>query len=365
MKKKYHSSMYIQSRFILLKMIKVLSDNVETWNLYRQLLVNATKSIELVMWYAFVDEYIKVVEQLLLGALSRGVSVKITYPNERIQELQQIIANGNNPDVLYTAIFIENLKKAGATVIDFTLEVPGRGSHRKILTVDDTKTIIGGRNIKNSYYEDTDTSYIDCDIFVDKSDCDSEPIKILEFIPTERTRKIFDFPKYNKNNIINKYIELINNAKKSIVIANFSSIYTKKIRKALVKALKRKVQITLYINVQKQLGYFLAEIDFLNYMLRYPNFSLFTNDSNKLLHMKIAVFDDKLSVVGSFNFDEDSYTKNAEVIAIVDSETTSSELITFTKDFSDKYFSQVTKPLDSKDNKLITAIMQIILIISY
>ncbi|AYV75381.1 MAG: hypothetical protein Terrestrivirus1_255 [Terrestrivirus sp.] len=345
-------------------MITVLSDNVETWDLYKQLLTNATKSIELTMWYAFVDDYIKIVEDLLLQALARGVSVKITYPNERIQELQQIVANGNNPDVLYTGIFIENLKKAGAEVINFTLEVPGRGSHRKILVIDDTKMIIGGRNIKNSYYENTDTSYIDCDILVDCSNGD-QPMEIIEFIPTKRTQKIFDFPKYNKNNNINKYIELINDAKESIVIANFSSLYTKKIRKALVKALKRKVQITLYINVQKQLGYFLGQVDFLNYMLKYKNFNLFTNDSNRLLHMKIAVFDNKISVIGSFNFDEDSYTKNAEVIAIVDNETTANEFITFTQSFSDQYFSKVTEPLDSEDNKLITAIMQIILIISY
>jgi phosphatidylserine/phosphatidylglycerophosphate/cardiolipin synthase-like enzyme len=112
--------------------------------------------------------------------------------------------------------------------------------------------------------------------------------------------KVYFLPKESlqvKQDIIN----LIDNAKEKIDIAMYNISY-KKFHKALKKASKRGVKITIIYQKSK--------LDL------YKNFKLIKTERKQ--HIKLAIIDNKVVIFGSANWKKTSFNKNYEIINIID-----------------------------------------------
>jgi phosphatidylserine/phosphatidylglycerophosphate/cardiolipin synthase-like enzyme len=112
--------------------------------------------------------------------------------------------------------------------------------------------------------------------------------------------KLYFLP--NDNKIAKQTIvKLIQNSKQSIKIAMYNISYNKFI-KQLNKKAKEGIKVDIFYEKRKK--EFHQNIKF--------------HKTDKKLHTKIAIFDNKIVVFGSANWKKKSFTKNYEVINITD-----------------------------------------------
>ena len=237
--------------------------------------------------------------------------------------------------------FIKDLNDANVNTINFTDIYREHGTHRKALIIDQCKCIMGSRNLHKFYYEDIsiDTTHFECDIliedpFVCKQLSDilltnrnnitklSDTLTFVKNAPVETVDNFIEQTDVNiiENLINDKYIELINSTKQSLLIV-VSTKYTYRVHRAITNACKCNVNVVIYANDNKQNGVIDDDYKYLfRNLLKFKNFSLYTNRSTHLLHRKYATFDDNKSCIGSFNFDDWSYSKNAEILLVIEND---------------------------------------------
>jgi phosphatidylserine/phosphatidylglycerophosphate/cardiolipin synthase-like enzyme len=347
--------------------ITLLADNEKCWIKYKKIISNAKQSILLVIWYVFENDYcIDEIEQLLSHKLKQGVNVTIIYTDNNVQKLEMIIG-GEDEGLTKTNEFANRMAKRGAKTINFSEVDHTRGTHRKALVVDNNKCIIGSRNLHKFYYTkpivSNPLSHIECDIHIKDSRMVPIISKILladqtadvpinhktYFIQAVPIPKWTDFFLTQPNIIEDTYIDLINRAKKSIVLVNCTAMYRSRVKQAIIDALSRGVIVVIYANNTNQITY---EADppqlFFESVLSKPNFKLYENISSYLLHIKYAIFDEKIICIGSFNFDAWSYTKNAELLFVQKNTILAKKLLINTFKIQKKYFID-KKTFDSAD----------------
>jgi phosphatidylserine/phosphatidylglycerophosphate/cardiolipin synthase-like enzyme len=341
--------------------ISVLPDNTKTWNLYKKLIIDANKRILLVLWYVFQDDpYINKIEEILTKKLLQGVDVTIVYTNNYAQKVEMYLG-GEEEGITKTTDFARRMGKLGAHMIDFSLEDNTRGTHRKALVVDDNKCILGSRNMHKFYYWNPEThaqAHLECDLYIDDPKIASDIARVLsksiissetqidpdtqfiQFIPITKLDPVGDlYP----NIIEKKYIELIDTAKDSIILVNNTAMFRDGIKSALVRALKRDITVNIFTNSTKQISLEADPLDlFFQKLMSYDNFMLYENVSTHLLHAKYGIFDHQTICIGSFNFDDWSYSKNAEILLVRQDKDLALDLWSNTHSIHDRYFRQVT-----------------------
>lgn len=127
-----------------------------------------------------------------------------------------------------------------------------------------------------------------------------------------------DFAKININEIYilpqdskiikDKIEELIIGSKSEIQIAMYNFSY-KKYAKALVKTSKKGVDITILLDSEK-----IKKDDEIYKYLK--NNGIKTIISNRKMHIKAAVFDKEIAILGSINWTKDSFDENNEVVLL-------------------------------------------------
>lgn len=254
-------------------MIKLLANNHKTWIKYQDLIKSASKSILVVVWFVFEKDFvIDTVEKLLIKKLAEGLDVTIIYTNNNIQKLEMIMT-GEDEGLTKTNAFINRMKSAGATTIDFTDVDKQRGTHRKALIIDNYKCIIGSRNVHKFYYTDpiekNPLSHIEADIYIKdhklvpkiskvlKFEINSDNVvdKYTHFVQSIPKPRWYDFFLNRPNTIEDMYVDLINYSNHSIVIVNCTAMYRPNIKHALKSALKRGLKVVIFANDQTQIKY--------------------------------------------------------------------------------------------------------------
>ncbi|MGB3224191.1 MAG: phospholipase D family protein [Desulforhopalus sp.] len=154
--------------------IKLVEDPTEAYLVRRQLIRNATKSIDLSVFLWREDETGLALMQELIAAAERGVRVRLLGDGVFfLREPDKVSAMAqSNPHFelrLYNPLdqriasldigILENL------IFDFT--AVNHRLHIKILTIDGEQTLIGGRNIGDKYFgQDPEFNFIDRDILM-------------------------------------------------------------------------------------------------------------------------------------------------------------------------------------------------------
>mmetsp|Transcript_13951 Transcript_13951/g.15893 ORF Transcript_13951/g.15893 Transcript_13951/m.15893 type:complete len:585 (-) Transcript_13951:901-2655(-) len=121
------------------------------------------------------------------------------------------------------------------------------------------------------------------------------------------------------------YLMAINSAKKRITIVNSYFLPDRSLRKALYRAVRRGVKVEVVIPGKTDvLPYWYFTRARYEVMLR-RGIQIYEWKPT-VLHAKVAIFDDDVSVVGTYNFDPISFRNNLEIIAIAHNKEFTSEL---------------------------------------
>lgn len=120
-----------------------------------------------------------------------------------------------------------------------------------------------------------------------------------------------------------KIVDLINNSKDSIKISMYNFSY-KKFAKELANASKKGVKIQVVLDEKK-----VKEDNDIYKYLKDNNIEVIIAD--KKLHTKIALFDNKIALIGSLNWTKESFEENYELVYISEDKKTIENLTTFIK----------------------------------
>lgn len=133
-----------------------------------------------------------------------------------------------------------------------------------------------------------------------------------------------------RNDITENIVKYIDGCRQEIIIQNPYIVLTPRANAALLRAAKRGVPILVHTNSPQTSDSFPTEAmlyrDWRSILKTMPTMRIFARVNEGQLHGKNFVFDRKIGVVGTYNFDFLSEKINSEVVAVVSSNEFSQEL---------------------------------------
>lgn len=117
--------------------------------------------------------------------------------------------------------------------------------------------------------------------------------------------KVYFLPNQSKA-VKKEIIDLISNAKESIIVSMYNFSY-KKFAEKLIEASSKGIKVKVYLDKSK-----IKKDDEIYKLLKKNNIKV-EIPKNKL-HTKIAIFDEKIFMIGSSNWTKKSFKENNEVI---------------------------------------------------
>jgi len=283
------------------------------FELLEKLIDEAQKTIHLQIYIYDGDETGMQVTQALIRAAQRGVNVFL-------------VLDGYASRLLNSSI-IDSLKKVG---VHFRWFEPlfksrkfyvGRRMHHKIFVADGLHSLVGGLNISNRYNDMPDEpAWLDWAVYVKGETSVGLYNRCLQIwsgrmrkfkIPSSRIPftessdcfvriRINDWLR-NKNQISRSYLEMFDRAETQITIMSSYFLPGRSFRKRMSRAAKRGVKIRIILTrisdivLAKQ-----AERFFYPWLLK-RNIEIYEY-RQKVLHGKIATYDNHWVTVGSYNF---------------------------------------------------------------
>lgn len=305
------------------KPYQIFDDMMHFYNALLEDILQARKSICIEV-FKFHDDFIsKRICKELIFAVHRGVDVKI------------LVDGWGTPHA--TKFFKEFVDKGGKLRIwdkarltfnwDVILKSHHR-NHRKIFTIDNEIAYIGSGNISDYNLEWKELILRACDKSFAKKlyrvfhfqYVASEKIipnkkKQLQPVFSDHFEILRDTPSLKRSLIKKRYIELINNAQKLIIIETPYFLPSSSLRYALEKAISRNVKIIIITSKHSDVKI----VDILRNRYLAPFFEkgadvrLFKPNN---IHAKLLCIDQKIFSIGSSNFDYRSFRYQYEVVAI-------------------------------------------------
>ena len=125
-----------------------------------------------------------------------------------------------------------------------------------------------------------------------------------------------------KNDITPNLVRLVDAAEERIVIQNAYLVMTEKTLAAFERANQRGVKIDIHTNSPASTSNLFVQAffvrDWKEWMRRLPNLRIFMAKGPRKIHSKVFVFDDQVTLIGSYNIDPMSETINSEVVTLFD-----------------------------------------------
>lgn len=234
-------------------------------------------------------------------------------------------------------------------------------NHRKLLVVDGESAILGGSNIGNEYrgmdqflgyWRDTDIEVhgpaVQCCqlAFIEDWLWGSEVVPSLEWLPKEEEKDgealliSATGPADDWEACGLTFVEMINQARKDIIIATPYFVPDPPLLTALRLAILRGVRIELL--VPDRTDQWFVQLASHNYMSQMAEIGVRCYAYQKgFMHQKALVIDESLAMVGSANMDNRSFRLNFELMAIFKAQKPVQELVAALRD-------------DISDSKLLT-----------
>lgn len=338
---------------------ELLVNGPASFKLREELIMNAQKSIHMMVWAVYDDLTGKVNTEWLLEALKNRPELDI-----------RIMVDGN------TAKFPDHQKELNRLARESKGKIQvmrwqshryrGNGNHRKILVIDEQDVIMGGINIGDWYshmnpevkgWRDTDlhmqgqVARTAGELFATIWNEQLKERKKLKLTPvtlsSESSKSLGEVPvtivdhhpgsKSRKGdwNILMAYAKLIGDAKESIDIENAYFIFTPIIHKAITEALERGVKIRLLTNSGQSVDEPIVTAPILTSAreAKRRGADVYLR-LGTTLHSKFMIVDGRIAVIGSDNLHPRSQRFEGEVFVVV-----------FDKAVADEFTAQFDKDI--------------------
>lgn len=341
-------------------------------------LIYQSKEFILLEYYIFKDDECgKIIAETLIEKVRQGVKVFLIY--------DAIGCRGVNSD------FFKDLETKGIEIVAFNplklFTNPlqwDRRDHRKLAIFDGLKAIVSGWNIAVEYLKNTENAMRDVGLLVEGPVVKALTNIFKKVYEKEKRQKIKlpykkapspvgddevwvleSGPSLKITPIYNAYRLAIMSAKKSVFIANAYFVPPKKLRKALVNAVTRGVDVKILLPDK-------IDVPFVKYA-SYNYFSALLKGGIKIyertkmiLHSKIAMIDDVWITVGSTNLHPRSLVKNFELNLVVISDRLGRQLKkVFEEDFANSknivLENWQNRPLSQRLKERVSALLSFLL----
>jgi cardiolipin synthase A/B len=202
-------------------------------------------------------------------------------------------------------------------------------NHRKITIIDGKIGYLGGYNIGKEYIDQDpklspwrdyhlkitgeSIPFLQREFFIDWNEYSSEKVSADGYAPEQPKGSIpHQFVPTEVGFLEDKYLNLIKNAKKSIIIGTPYFIPSKKLFHELIRAAKRGIKITIVVPyITDHMLVQEASYRYLRLMLK-TGAQVFQY-KNGFYHAKSIIIDDNLCDIGTANFDKRSLFLNKEI----------------------------------------------------
>lgn len=308
--------------------VQLIRGGKDYFDLLVELISKAEQTIHLQTYIFDSDETGSLVADALKSAVKRGVKVFV-------------IADGYASQGMSKA-FIKELDEAG---IRFRFFEPvfrsrnfyfGRRLHHKVTVIDSKYSLVGGINISNRYNDiNGSNAWLDFALYA-KGEISKQLCLVckrlwkgyqdIAELPPCEVVNTFSFPANEqsevrmrrndwvrrRNEISTTYLDMLRNSEKQVTILCSYFLPGKLIRRQIIKALKRGVNVRVIaagpsdVMLAKN-----AERWLYDWLLR-NGVELYEYEKN-VLHGKMAVCDDKLMTIGSYNINDISAYASIEL----------------------------------------------------
>jgi cardiolipin synthase A/B len=202
-------------------------------------------------------------------------------------------------------------------------------NHRKLSIIDGKIGFLGGFNVGKEYIDQDpklspwrdyhlkitgeSVPYLQREFFIDWNEYSSETVDVEDYTPEQPKGKVpHQFVPTEAGFLEDKYLHLIQNAKKSIVIGTPYFIPSNKLIDELITAAKRDIKITIVVPyITDHMLVQEASYRYLRLMLK-EGAQVFQYKSG-FYHAKSIIIDDTLCDIGTANFDKRSLFLNKEI----------------------------------------------------
>ena len=340
----------------------LVADNAETWQLRRALIESAESSVHVTALLIEDNELGDETIRLLSDAARRGVEVRVV-----VDATTQYAFGGGYGKLL-------ELAAAGGDVLPFNpitewawlrwnIDISANQRlHEKILVVDGTYAIVGGRNWGDDYFDPA--AWRDSDVYLEGRIATETQRLFLErwdeyggwealagcpqaedypglycprgelplagdpsYLPDtgdvgdDRARVIYSDPRAHESSSEGyvSTIALVRSARESIKITNSYFVPSRRLRRHLRAAAKRGVKVTVVTNSLGSTDAWYMYYASLNYYKELLGAGLEIRQyrGTDTMHAKTRVIADEVAVIGSYNLDPRSVTSNSEAMILV------------------------------------------------
>lgn len=343
--------------------VKVLPNAFDSFDIRKQMIRAAQSEIVFSYYELRMESKPLQLLALLRDAAERGVKVRVL-----LDAMSSKLSGAA----------IKHLRDRGVEVRKFnpvSLRGPrmDRRMHDKYAVVDGKLLMVGGRNLTDAYFisnieaknsfSDIDAVFVgtsarealehfngrwdthwvespkltplldrDADLFslrLDAARLESDPTAKLTLNMAQLEKQICETVSFQasapdfsqqERNLEALYEKEISGATTSVEIVNPYIILTSPLKKAIRAALKRGVKVRIVTNSMRSNDVFLAHAAYLNLRPKFIRWGaeVFEFIHSQTIHSKVAVFDRKRVIIGSFNLDPRSAKINSENLVITE-----------------------------------------------
>jgi cardiolipin synthase len=329
--------------------VTVLRDGGDTYPAMLAALAGAERTICFETYILAADQTGDRFKAVLSERARAGVAVRVIY---------DAVGSFGLPDS-----WVGELRAAGCQVIDFNPIAPWRRrfrlshrDHRKIVVVDDRVAFTGGLNISNDYaaVEDGGAGWHDMHcrvsgpIVIDlarmfrrtwlRGGGDSYPAPAATAAATGGracfVRLLDNTLRRQRTAVRRAYLHVIKSARKRVLIQNAYFLPDRGLRRALVKAVARGVDVRVLVPGHSDVRVIEWAGLYVSRRLARRGVKIF-RWRGVMMHAKTATVDALWSTIGSYNFDAQSRFNNLEVtLEILDATTGQTLVDTFERDLA-------------------------------
>jgi cardiolipin synthase len=324
--------------------VRLLRDGVEALPAMLAAIASARREILLEMYWIGHDAVGTKFREALTEKARDGITVRVIYD-----------AVGS---LALTPSFWEPLVRAGGEVREyhplsplrpaFELSLIEQRDHRKILVVDGTRGFTGGLNLARPWLPVEDGGEGWRDDMIEVIGSASQELRTLFYktwrrmgfrrLPQARFRSL-NVPddlvplskhprggvyvlaslRRSRRNLRREYLARLNRAQRSIEIANSYFIPDRNVRNALYRAVLRGARVRVLVPSRSDVAVVQYALEAMYETLMRNGVDIYCH-SGPMMHAKTTIIDDRWAMIGSYNLDERSRTKNLEVNIAVEDE---------------------------------------------